>query len=79
MSAALLTGTGLVAAAVPAEAAAPAVVTPASTHALRAKAMSAPVIVLRTGTVSARARVSAAPTLAISTKKAKKKHRSRRS
>ncbi len=75
MSAALLTGTGLVAAAVPAQ----AVVTQAPTQTLRARSVSAPVIVYRSGVVSARASISAAPKLTISTKKVKRKHRSRRS
>ncbi len=81
-SAALLTGTGLVAATLPANAAAPTGAEASVAHAAAApktKSVSAPVIVYRSASVSAKASISAAPKVAPTKKKTKKKYKSRRS
>ena len=85
-STAVLVGSGLVAAAAPAEASAPAEpagvvgVTQAGVQQFTRTSAQGPHIVHRTGTVAARASIAAAPKVVhAKKKKAKKKYRSRRS
>jgi len=82
---AALVGSGLVVAATPAEASAPAEpagvvgVTQAGVQQFTRTTAQGPLIVHRTGTVAARASIAAAPKVVPAKKKAKKKSRSRRS
>jgi hypothetical protein len=82
---AALVGSGLVAAAAPAQATAPAEatgvvgVTQAGVRELTRTSAQGPLIVHRSGSVSARAAIAAAPKVVPTKKKGKKKYRSRRS